>query len=125
MKVITTTHHNRPFYTKEMLEYLSRCDGIRNYLVLFSIDGSNEEVISLCKKFNACESKILINKTPLGINKNTEFILSEGFKYTDCVLHIEEDNLISKHALTIFDKIKLWWYPKIGSVFLYNHDSLP
>lgn len=102
-KVITSTQFNRPDYTRQMLNCLSKCKGIEDYLVLFSIDGNNEEVINLCGSFDFCDRILSINKEKLGCNLNTKAAISSGFLHSDFVIHVEDDVLLSKRSLEIFE----------------------
>ena len=119
-KVITSTQFRRPDYTGKMLKHLSKCKGIEDYLLLISIDGDNQEVLDLCCNFNFCGKKIFLRSTPLGCNQNTSFVLSQGFRLSDYVIHVEDDILLSERALEIFEELYYHKKEDIFSVSLYN-----
>ena len=108
-----------------MLYYLSRCEEIENSTLILSIDSKNDEVISLCEKFSACETIININETTLTINENTGLVMGMGFERENFVLHIEEDCIVGKYALKVANRLKRQMDEYTGSICLYNNEDAP
>lgn len=102
MKIITTTHYNRPQCTSQMISYLEKCAGIENYTVIFCIEPGCSEVVELVE---ACplRKEIHYNDRVLGLWENKKKVLSFGFDQTDFVIHLEDDLLLAQDALTFFE----------------------
>lgn len=127
--IITTTQFNRPHYTKQFIESLSKVKGIDLCTLVISIDGQNEEVINLCNGIKFCETHISINKEPLGVNANTMKAMLTGFCLDDYVIHIEEDCLVGRELFNIAEGMLLKELA-IGhrisfSHSFYNHEIVP
>ncbi len=119
-KVISSTQFNRPEYTKRMLSGLKNCNGIEDYLLVISLDKSSDEVLEMCSKVDFCDSILILNDPKLGCNKNTENALNNGFLYSDYVIHVEDDILLSKSSLELFENLCKYKRDDIFSISLYN-----
>lgn len=106
-KVITSTQYNRPEYTKQMLEHLSRCDGVDEYTLVACVDPSENlnSIVSLLKEANFFyEVVINVNERKLGCNTNTLKALYSGIRRSDVILHVEDDIILSRDALTKYEE---------------------
>jgi hypothetical protein len=123
-KVITMTVHKRPDYTMMVLQALKRCAGIADYLFLPSIDYSDRQdyMKSIFDKWTACKIEPIYHNETKGCYNNTHFVLKEGFKQSDFVIHIEDDTVPSKDFLSLMefmdDKCRL--NRKVQSLTGYN-----
>src|SRR5688500_581820 len=90
LRVITMTAYRRPAYTREVLDSLAKCDGIADWLFLPNVEPGHEEVIGAFRDFSACESRLLVNRNRLGLNKNTHDALFRAFQVrADVIVHLE------------------------------------
>jgi hypothetical protein len=104
LRVITMTAYRRPAYTREVLEALAKCDGIANWILLPNVEPGHEAVIGAFRDFSACESRLLVNRNRLGLNKNTHDALFRAFQLrADVIVHLEDDTVPSPDALRFFD----------------------
>lgn len=104
LRVITMTAYRRPAYTCEVLDALANCDGIGEWLFLPNVEPGNEEVIAAFRGWNACESRLLVNRQRLGLNKNTHDAFFRAYQLrADVIVHIEDDTVPSPDALQYFD----------------------
>lgn len=99
MKIITMTLYNRPNYTSQVLHSLEKCDGIKEYMILPSIEPVNKEVIKLGTTISFTKSLPLVHKTKQGCGKNTFLAMKRGFEISDFVLHIEDDTVLAPDSL--------------------------
>lgn len=102
MKVITSTHYNRPDCTRQMIEHLLKCDGIEEYYVLFLVEPGFPEVLEEIKKYPFSRF-IQINERLLGCWGNKKRAVFGGFVMGDYVIHIEDDVILSRDALKYFE----------------------
>jgi len=131
-KVITSVHYNRAAYTKKSLEYLAKCDGIEDYLLLVFMEplsedvASDDEVLRAIHDFDACEVELFINPRVLGCNNNTLQALRRGFEITDYLILLEDDILFSRDALKYceFCDRRYKEEPEVLTVGLYNQRSV-
>ena len=114
-KVITIILHDRPDYTKIVLDALSKCDGIAEYLILLHIEPGNEEVLSLAKS----------NTEKLGIACNTYQAWEHGFKKSDFIVHFEDDTVPAQDCLRYMEYCRQAYRDdsKVFSVSAYNRSS--
>ena len=98
-KVITLTLCNRPEYTRRMFASLSKCVGIKDYLLLPQIEPVSHEVVSVARGVNFAECKYEINQKRLGCATNTFMALKRGFGLSDFVIHVEDDVCLAPDAL--------------------------
>lgn len=116
MKLISMTMFRRPEYAKRVLEALSKCDGIEDYTLVISIDGSpmHPGIRDLCRLFreSCIVDKIIIlpANQQLGCNRNTKRVLNIGFGIADYVIHVEDDVVLAPDALRYFE-----WAKQFGS----------
>jgi hypothetical protein len=103
MKVITTTHYNRPEYTRRCLEHLSRCRGIEHYLVLPVVDKGDDETRALIEEIDFCESTPCFQNRRVGCDRNIYEALERGFQVSDYVIQVEDDVLLAPDALRFFE----------------------
>lgn len=103
MKVITSTHYNRPSHTSELLDSLHNCIGIEDYFVIFCVEPGCDEVINLIQRDTSLNKKIVINDKLLGLWVNKKHALEQGFACSDYVIHLEDDLLLSRDALKFFE----------------------
>ncbi|MCA9201588.1 MAG: hypothetical protein KDA59_00990 [Planctomycetales bacterium] len=98
------TAYRRPAYTREVLAALARCDGITDWLLLPNVEPGNEEVIAAFREWDTCESRLLVNRQRLGLNKNTHDALFRAYQLrANVIVHIEDDTVPSPDALQYFD----------------------
>lgn len=129
MNVITSSHYNRPEFSKEMIKHLAQSFGVSNSYVIFCIDREkngkiNEEVLDLCKSFDSCEHHIEISKENIGCNSNIFKSLRLGFSKSNYVLHLEDDVLIAKDGLTLVeDVIRQPFFQNYWTLSLFNRST--
>lgn len=87
-----------------MLEHLSRCVGIENYTIIASVEPICEEVIELLRGIDFCEKTVHVNDERLTCNLNTMKAMYLGFQKSKHILHIEDDVILGKDALTIYEE---------------------
>lgn len=124
-KVITLVLHNRPDYTKIVLNALRRCDGVEEYLILPHIEPGNKMVLSLAKSINFAKVQITLNKRKLGIARNTYKAWEHGFKKADFIIHLEDDTVPARDCLRYMEHCAEAYQddPKIFSISGYNRSS--
>jgi hypothetical protein len=122
--VITSVHWKRPDYTRQHLERLSKCDGIKDCLYLPHVEpampkdkpadkAAAEEVRALIQNVDFCDCKPTFNARRLGAEPNTIGALTEAYSYSDFCIHLEDDILLSEDALVYY------WYCRAK----YNDDQ--
>lgn len=115
----------RPDYTKQVLSALSLCQGIKDYLLIMSIDGDNEKVAELADSFSSCKKKILRHKR-YGLDKNTYYVLTAGFSHSDYVIHLEDDTVPAHDTLRYFEWARDYSFrPDVISISAYNRNGSP
>lgn len=102
MNIITSTHYNRPACTSKMIDYLSRCEGIDDYLVCFFVEPGCKDVLNI---INECglKKEVVVNDTLKGCWSNKKQAVEYGFSRADYVIHVEDDILLSQDALKYFE----------------------
>lgn len=125
MKTIVTMHYNRPQCTKKCIEYLERCIGIEDYIVLFHVEPCMTEIVDIISKSNL-NKKVVINTSLLGLWKNKKKAINNGFNNSDFVIVIEDDVLLSKDALQYFDwaRDKFEQDESVVTVTAYNSEKV-
>jgi hypothetical protein len=104
LKVITMTAYRRPQYTREVLDALSRCNGIGDWQFLPHIEPGHEEVIEAVRMFDACEKIVTVNPTRLGLNRNTFQCVDQANTIkAEVLVHLEDDTVPSPDALKFFE----------------------
>lgn len=117
-KTIVMPVYRRPAYTKQALDALATCDGIDDYVIIFSIDGNSCEVREVIEEF-CLHDKVYFqgpNKghegnDRYGANANVLQALNLGFELTDFVILVEDDVILSPDAL----KFLQWGNREFGS----------
>ncbi len=102
-RVITICLWNRPDYTRRCLDALRECRGIANYLILPHVEPGNEAVRAQVESIDFAESLPTMNRARLGVNGNTENALLDGFAFSGFVIHVEDDIVLARDALTFFE----------------------
>jgi hypothetical protein len=98
--------YKRPEYTKQVLEALAAQPEIKDYYVLFQIDGCVKEVIDLAINFNATEKRLFINGSNAGCTLNVYMGLCNAFSMSDFVIVVEDDILVSHDFLKYIEWAK-------------------
>ena len=102
--VITMCVYRRPEYTRQVLQFLSKCTGINKYTVFISIEKEpHPDVITVIDSFKNIQIKKVPSSNKLGCNGNTHKALSLGFNDSDYVIHVEDDILLAPDALSYFE----------------------
>lgn len=103
---ITISLFNRPDYSKQVLDHLSRCINVENFQILVNIDKSpyQDELDELVSSYSS-NLDIHSHMCPknLGCNRAIYECLDWGFEDADFVIHIEDDILLSRDALQYFE----------------------
>ena len=106
MKILTMIAWRRPAYFKEVIKSLEDAEGIEDYTLLVSIDGGyseqQDEMIEILKQCSLTY-EVIIHKENIGCAGNTGFILKEGFKRADRVIHVEDDTVFHPDAIKWFE----------------------
>lgn len=105
MKVITSTHYNRPDCTKQMISHLVKCKGIENYILLCGVEPGFPEVIEELNQY-PYRKMVFINENLLGCWGNKLAIIEQGFKLGKYVIHLEDDVILAKDSLKYFEWAK-------------------
>ena len=105
VKIITIAAHRRPGYTAQVLKALRRCDGYGDYHLIASVDGPDDgEAQQETAKLLEHRCKILIRrKYNLGNSGNTIGLLLEGFRWSNFVVHLEDDTVPARDFLTYME----------------------
>lgn len=119
----------RPTYTRQVLEALSKCDGIQKYQLFVWIDGPRnagdevEAVRKLAHSIDFAPKIILARDFHVGCNLNTFGALYEAFKDHDYVVHVEDDVVLSTDALRWFEFGRQFAFDKnIWCVGAWRHE---
>lgn len=125
--VISMTHFRRPDYTRRSLEALSKCDGIKDCLLVLHAEPDCEEVVALLRAADFCDTAVTVNPTRIRADPNTIRALDEAFSLSDFAIHVEDDVCLAPDALQYF-----WWArarynddPQVLSVAGYNRSNAP
>lgn len=102
-KVICMTSYNRPQYFRRVLEALSRCTGVENYVLVACIEPGNEENRALVEAVDFAECRPIFNRRKLGCTANTHQAFSKGFQLADFVILVEDDVLLARDAITYLE----------------------
>ena len=102
-KVITMCHCSRPDYTRRVLDALRLCEGIGDYLILPHLEPGNEAVLAEIETIDFAECQPTVNATRLGVNRNTENALLDGFGLADYVIHVEDDIVLAPDSLVYYE----------------------
>lgn len=83
---------------KQSIEYSKKKD-----LTLYvSIDYFDEHILNLIKKIDWISVRYVINRPPVGCNKNTKYAMIMGLNYNDAIIHLEDDTALSLDAIDYF-----------------------
>lgn len=97
--IITMCAQENPYYFEQTVSSIEGAINSKKYLILVSVDGVSlnrqKEILNITKDSKLNFDVITQNKK-LGNTQNTWFILKEGFKRANKVIHLEENLLISK-----------------------------
>lgn len=102
-KVITLTAYRRPEYTRQVLDALSRCDGIDDYRVLIHLEPGNSEVRQVIQEARLAQKTLVENSDRLGCGGNTYCALHHGFQLAEFVIHLEDDTVPARDCLRFFE----------------------
>lgn len=117
LKVLTMTAYRRPEYTCEVLAALGRCEGIADWVLMPQIEPGCDETVAAFDGWGWCEIQPIINRSRLGLNRNTQHALGRAFRAkAEMVVHVEDDTVPSPDALRFFE-----W--AIGDVMIPNRLS--
>ena len=107
MKTITLTVCNRPDYTAQCLDALSRND-VRGYELFICCEPDQAETLAVCQKHSAfMPTQIIVHKERLGINYNNKAMYDLVFKAgSEFNVALEDDGILSPDA---FDLVQ-WWF---------------
>jgi hypothetical protein len=113
VKLITLSLYNRLEYTKKVLDALSLCHGVKDYVILPVIDRTprgwdfQQTFVDLLHSY-ALAGKLNIDNPRLhdnnvGCNSNIFTCLNIGFQVTDFLIHLEDDIVLGEDALKYFE----------------------
>lgn len=105
-KIITLPVYRRPNYTKQVLEGLRNCYGIKDYTICIFAEPGYPEVIDVIKSFTDLNIRLTINEKQLGLPSNTRQCLDYGFSVSDFVIHIEDDTVPNKDCLEFYEWVR-------------------
>lgn len=105
-KIITIPVYRRPNYTKQVLEGLRNCYGIKDYTICIFAEPGYPEVIDVIKSFTDLNIILTINEKQLGLPSNTRQCLDYGFSVSDFVIHIEDDTVPDKDCLEFYEWVR-------------------
>lgn len=107
MKGLTLCAWRRPKYLQAVLDALSKCAGIEDYILYIGIDGDGgDETIEIARKVKFTLTDILLHTHRVGCNLNTKHIQMYAFQHFDYVVHLEDDTLPAPDTLRYFDWAK-------------------
>ncbi len=110
-KVITLSLFNRPGYTSQVLQYLRKCKGIAEYVIIPVIDNDRNsdnqfDMTGILWQFVNTGLRIdkpRYHESSVGCNANIYTCLNIGFMVTDFLIHLEDDILLAPDALEYFE----------------------
>lgn len=123
MKTISVTTFRRPQYLRQVFEKLNVCTGIKNYTLFIQCE-PNPDVKHLVENFNFIpKTNIRFNSRLFGCKSNNLSVLEWAFEYTDYNIHVEDDILLAKDALTYFEYCNKYKEDKeVFTITGYNRD---
>lgn len=102
MRLITSTHYNRPSCTRLMIENLLKCENIQYYHVCFFIEPGCPEVSKIIEEYPYGKT-VHHNTRLLGCWENKKQAVNHGMENTDFLIHLEDDVILAKDALLFFE----------------------
>jgi hypothetical protein len=102
-KAICTVVYNRPLYFRRVLESLSRCVGIQQYVLVACVEPGNDETQTLVEAIDFMECRTIFNPRWLGFNANIYQAFGAAFELADFVILMEDDVLLAKDALAYYE----------------------
>lgn len=121
MKLITSTHYNRPTCTQLMIEHLLKCTNAQDYHVVFFIEPGCPDV---AKIINECPLNKTVHQNTklLGCWENKKQAINHGFENANYVIHLEDDVLLAKDALLYFEWVDKYcsYSAMVASATAYN-----
>jgi hypothetical protein len=107
-----------------MLDHLEKCDGIEDYKVICCVEPVNNIIPNLIES-HPLNTELVVNNRLLGVWANKKKALSLGFDESDYVIHVEDDILLSKDSLSLFEfGYSLGEDPSIFSMTAFGPRSL-
>lgn len=103
MKLITMVVYQRPEFLSEVLDSLSKAEGIEDYRLMICQEPGNKEIFDLVTNIKFCEVDHIYNPHKLGMRMNTYQALKKGFQRSDYVIHLEEDVKVAPDTLRYFE----------------------
>jgi GT2 family glycosyltransferase len=100
---ISISLHNRPKYTKTLLDYLNKCSNIDKYEILIFCEPSSLEVIQLAQDFRPEQTIVTVNPSRFGCNRNIYQSIKRGFELSDFHIHLEDDTIPGKDFLVYME----------------------
>jgi len=85
-----------------MLDHLAKCDGVEDYKVICCVEPVNSIIPDLIES-HPLNTELVVNDRLLGLWSNKKKALSLGFGESDYVIHVEDDILLSKDSLSMFE----------------------
>jgi hypothetical protein len=127
MKIISLCLYNRPAYAARVLDHLSRCQGIEDYILMPCVEPGCEATRALVESINFAECRPRWNEQRLGVNLNTRQALDTAFALAKFVIHVEEDILLAHDALRYFEQCgrEQRDNPNVFSIGAYNRRTEP
>jgi len=132
-KVITLSLYNREDYTFHVLDNLSKCKGIEEYVIIPVIDhdnqhGNNQRAMTELLFAATQQTKLKIDQpryhqSNVGCNANIFTCLNIGFKVTNFLIHLEDDIILAPDALKYFEWASKEYEddPTVFTVDAYNN----
>ena len=108
MKTIVSTLYNRPDYMRQLLEALSRCDGVGEYTYWAFVDPSDQPGVKEQLEWARDEGFFLgmhcvFNEQRLGIRLNMQQALGKVFAQRERVIVLEDDCIPAPDTLRYFE----------------------
>ena len=105
-KVVVMTACRRPEYTQQVIDSLSKCEGVEDYLFLPFVEPIDEEVMRILYDVNFCPNQVHVNMKRYGHTLNTYHALTMGFGISEYVILIEDDTILSPDFLKFHEFAK-------------------
>ncbi len=103
MKTITLTAHNRPEYTKTVLESI-RANDPQDYILFIAAEPGCHETLDVCRSIDFMPVELIVNESHRGIKFNSKYIydvvFDGGSKWN---IAIEDDTPISPDAIDLVE----------------------
>ena len=124
-KTLTMTVFNRPAYLRKVLGALSRCLGIERYRLVICAEPGCDEVLELVRAVTFAPVEVVLNKEVLTCPVNVYQALRQAFLETDFNIHLEDDILLWKDALTYFEHCRKAYQDdrNVFTVTAYNNQA--